>query len=214
MDRPFQVGDWVKVGAVEGTVEEVGFRSTRIRTFYNSVVTIPNSTFNSINVDNMGVRHRRRVKMTLGLTYDTPPDTVQAFVEGVRGILAAHPYVERTYEVHFYNMGDSALEILVYFHIVTPTWTDELETKSEVMRQMMRLAEELGVSFAFPSQSLYLESTPERPVAPRPSATAAELEAKVGRFAPSGDLAGASSETGFSKSWSVVARTQRGSSGE
>ncbi len=77
-DRPFQIGDVVTISGIDGVVEEVGFRSTRIRTFYNSQVTIPNSHLTSANVDNMGRRPRRRVKMTLSITYDTPPDKIAA----------------------------------------------------------------------------------------------------------------------------------------
>lgn len=210
IDKPFQVGDWVKVGDVEGTVEEVGFRSTRIRTFYNSLVTIPNSAFNSSNVDNMGLRHRRRVKMVLGLTYDTPVEKVQAYVEGVRAILANHPYVERTYEVHFYGLGGSALEILVYYHLVVPGWTEELESRSQNLQEFMRLADELGVGFAFPSTSVYLESTPERPLQPHEARDLASLEASAAKFAKGGALARPEGVP-FEKSWSVQARTQRGS---
>ncbi|MCO4745555.1 MAG: mechanosensitive ion channel family protein [Proteobacteria bacterium] len=209
-DKPFQVGDWVKVGSVEGTVEEVGFRSTRIRTFYNSLVTIPNSAFNSSNVDNMGLRHRRRVKMVLGLTYDTPADKVSAYVEGVRAILATHPYVERTYEVHFYNLGGSALEILVYYHLVVPGWTEELESRSQNLMEFMRLADELGVSFAFPSTSVYVESTPDRPMPAHEVGELEALENTAAAFAPGGALARPGG-TPFSKSWSVQGRTARGS---
>ena len=74
LDRPFNIGDWVIVGNLEGTIEEIGFRSTRIRTFYNSQVTIPNSTLANANIDNMGKREYRRIKAFLGLTYDTPPE--------------------------------------------------------------------------------------------------------------------------------------------
>jgi MscS family membrane protein len=186
LDKPFQIGDWVIIGKVEGTVEEVGFRSTRIRTFYNSVVTVPNSSITTTNVDNMGARHRRRVKTVLGLTYDTPPDKVQAFVEGVRAILAAHPEVEKTYEVHFNGFGASSLEILVYYHVVVPSWTAELEAKAENYLEFLRLARALGVSFAFPSTSLYVESTPEHPLAPRPSESLEQLAEVAAAFGPGG----------------------------
>jgi MscS family membrane protein len=74
LDRPFHIGDWVIIGDVEGSVEEVGFRSTRIRTFYNSLVTLPNSNLTTTTIDNMGARRYRRMKAMLGLTYQTPPE--------------------------------------------------------------------------------------------------------------------------------------------
>lgn len=205
VDRPFQIGDWVIIGDVEGVVEEVGFRSTRVRTFYNSVVTIPNSQITNANVDNMGLRPRRRVKMMLGLTYDTPPDLLQAFVEGVRAILAAHPHVQRTYEVHTYQFSASSIDILVYYHVVVPGWHEELETRSQNMMEFMRLAQRLGVSFAFPSTSVYLESTPDKPLPARPEQPVTELSGLADSFGPGGDNARPLGPE-FPHSWSVQAR--------
>lgn len=209
LDKPFQIGDAVKVGSVEGTVEEVGFRSFRVRTFYNSLVTIPNSTITTTNVDNLGLRHRRRAKLTLGLSYDTPPDTLHAFVEGVRAILAAHPNVEKTYEVHFSGFGASSLDILVYYHIVCDTWTEELETKADNGLEFMRLAEALGVSFAFPSTSLYVESTPSAPMAPAPRPGPEELESVAASFGPEGSRSRPHGPE-FKKSWAASELTSRG----
>ena len=209
LDKPFQIGDWVKVGDVEGTIEEVGFRSFRVRTFYNSVVTVPNSTITNTNVDNLGVRHRRRCKLTLGLTYDTPPDTLQAFVEGVRAILAAHPNVEKTYDVHFYAFGASSLDILLNYHIIAESWTEELETRSANFLEFLRLAEALGVSFAFPSTSLYVESTPKEPMPAQDRPSVEDLQEIAAKFGPEGD---ASRPMGvpFTRSWSVQKLTARG----
>lgn len=205
VDRPFQIGDWVKMCGVEGVVEEVGFRSTRVRTFYNSLVTIPNSQITNANVDNYGLRPRRRIKMTLGLTYDTPPDKVQAYVEGVRAILAAHPFVQRTYEVHLYNLGGSAIEILVYYHVVTPGWHEELDARAQNIQEFIRLAKALGVSFAFPSTSVYLESTPEHPLPEQTTPPLDALQATYDSFGPDGAEARPLG-TPFARSWTVQAR--------
>ncbi len=186
LDRPFQIGEWVRIGDVEGVVEEVGFRSTRVRTFHNSLVTIPNSQITNANVDNLGLRPRRRIKHTVGLTYDTPPDVLEAYATGIRAILAAHPLVQNSYEVHVYDLGDSAIEILVYYHVVTPGWHEELETRSQNLLEFVRLAHELGVSFAFPSTSVYLEATPERPLAQFETPSLDELQAIADSFGPRG----------------------------
>lgn len=212
VDRPFQIGDWVIVGSVEGVVEEVGFRSTRVRTFYNSVVTIPNSQITNANVDNMGLRPRRRVKMMVSLTYDTPPDKVEAYVEGVRAILAAHPLVQRSYEVHLYTMAASSLDILVYYHVVVPDWHEELRARSQNILEFMRLAEELGVSFAFPSQSVYVESTPSEPLKGHEPRSLADFQQVVDSFGPKGERARPSGPK-FDRSWSVQARDGAGSVG-
>ncbi|MYE32629.1 MAG: mechanosensitive ion channel family protein, partial [Chloroflexi bacterium] len=125
-DRPFQVGDWVVVGSIEGTVEHVGFRSSRVRTFYNSVVTVPNARIVDTHVDNMGLRQWRRYRTTLGLAYHTTPDQVQAFVEGVRAVIRANPEMRKDYYiVEFTEFGASSLEVLLYCFIDAPDWNAE-----------------------------------------------------------------------------------------
>ena len=163
-DRPFQVGDWVVLGNIEGTVEHVGFRSSRVRTFYNSVVTVPNARIVDTHVDNMGLRQWRRYKTTLGLAYHTTPDQVQAFVEGVRALIRANPGMRKDYYiVEFHGFAGSSLDVLVYCFIDAPNWNDELRTRHVLNLDIMRLAEDLGVEFAFPTQTLHVASTPGQP---------------------------------------------------
>ena len=186
-DRPFQVGDWVVVGSIEGTVEHVGFRSSRVRTFYNSVVTVPNARIVDTHVDNMGLRQWRRYRTTLGLAYHTTPDQVQAFVEGVRAVIRANPEMRKDYYiVEFTEFGASSLEVLLYCFIDAPDWNAELRTRHVLNLDIMRLAEELGVEFAFPTQTLHVASMPGQP-AEVPGAPAREqLGEAVERFAPTG----------------------------
>ncbi len=164
VDQPFQVGDWVVVGNIEGTVEDVGFRSTRVRTFYNSLVSLPNAKLVDTAVDNMGRRHFRRMKVTLGVQYDTSPDAIEAFTEGMRQIVLANPWMRHdVYEIHLNNFGPSSLDILVYVFFKVPNWSEELRQRQNFMLQVIRLANELGVEFAFPTQTLHHASTPEHP---------------------------------------------------
>ncbi len=161
LDRPFQVGDWVVVGSVEGTVEEVGFRSTRIRTFYNSKITLPNSQLTSAAVDNLGDRRYRRWSTRLGLAYNTPPEKIDAFCEGVKEIILRHPHTRKDYfHVALNEFGPSALEIMLYVFFVTPDWADELKERHRLAIDIVRLAKELGVEFAFPTQTLYMRQEP------------------------------------------------------
>ncbi|CAN0584394.1 unnamed protein product, partial [Laminaria digitata] len=97
LDRPFEIGDWIYVNEVEGTVEDLGFRSTRIRTFYNSLVTVPNATLVRAKVDNYGRRRFRRFKTMINVTYDTHPDKIEAFCSGIREIIKLHPYTRKDY---------------------------------------------------------------------------------------------------------------------
>jgi MscS family membrane protein len=185
LDRPFQIGDWVVIGDVEGTVEEVGFRSTRVRTFYNSLVTVPNSKLVNANVDNYGARFKRRIKMMLGLTYSTPAEKVEAFCEGVRELILLHPYTAKDfYLVHFNEFADSSLNILLYTFLITPDWATELRERQRLLLDIKRLAERLGVGFAFPTQTLHVETLaaptplaqPQQPAVPKAKEISEALE--------------------------------------
>ncbi|MEW8344153.1 MAG: mechanosensitive ion channel family protein [Candidatus Thiodiazotropha sp.] len=162
MDRTFSVGDWIVVDDVEGTVERIGFRSTRVRTFYNSVVTVPNSKFITATVDNMGERRYRRLSCKLSLTYDTPPDRIEAFCEGVRELVRQHPYMRKDYYHAYLNeFAGSSLDVLLYVFWETPEWNTELRERHRFMLDILRLAQRLGVEFAFPTQTLYMKKEDE-----------------------------------------------------
>jgi MscS family membrane protein len=158
LDRPFSIGDWVVIGDIEGTVEQVGFRSTRLRTFYNSQVTMPNSILTTTKIDNMGARRFRRMKQVLSVTYDTPPESIEAFCEGIRKIIQLHPYMRKDYyQVYFNEYGAASLSILVYVFWATPDWSTELRERHRFLLDILRLARQLEVEFAFPTQTLYLK---------------------------------------------------------
>ena len=157
MDRTFSVGDWIIVDGAEGTVERIGFRSTRIRTFYNSLVTVPNSKFITATVDNMGERRYRRLSCKLSVTYDTPPDRIEAFCEGIRELIRLHPYMRKDYyQVYLNEFAASSLDVLLYVFWETPDWNTELRERHRFMLDILRLAQRMGVEFAFPTQTLYM----------------------------------------------------------
>jgi MscS family membrane protein len=181
LDRPFQVGDWIVTGDVEGTVEEMGFRSTRIRTFYNSLITLPNSNLIKASVDNLGARSYRRWSTRLGIAYDTPPERVDAFCEGIRALIERHPHTRKDYyHVYFNEFGAASLQILLYVFFVTPDWATELRERHRLATDILRLAHELEVEFAFPTQTLYLRkqdwTAPEAAGAGYPEANRTESE--------------------------------------
>lgn len=164
-DRPFSVGDWVVIGDVEGTVVDLGFRSTRIRTFYDSIITLPNSNLINAAVDNYGGRRYRRWSTRLTIAYGTPPDRIDAFCEGIRELIRRHPDTRKdAFEVHLNAFGASALEILLYVFFTNGTWSGELRQKHSLALDILRLAEHLDVEFAFPTQTLYLQRPQDQEV--------------------------------------------------
>lgn len=173
LDRPFEVGDWIITGDVEGIVETMGFRSTRVRTFSNSLVTVPNAALVRATVDNLGQRRYRRWKTTLGVQYDTPPEKLLAFTEGIRALLQRHPYTRKDYhQVWCNDFADSAIAILLYVFFETPDWSTELRERERLLIDIVRLADRIGVQFAFPTQTVHLfaeEHRPHEPSHPHPA---------------------------------------------
>ena len=191
-DRPFQVGDWILVGEHEGTVERIGLRSTRVRTFYDSLVSVPNSRIVNSIVDNMGQRTYRRMRQMLPLRYDTDPERIHAFVEGIRAVIRANEAMRQdVYEIHLNRFSESSVEVMVYCFFRVPDWNRELTERHNFVLEVLRLARELGIEFAVPARTLQLESTPERARSgPKPSdpSDAAALRETVAAFGPGGAL--------------------------
>ncbi len=187
-DKPFEVGDWVVVDGVEGTVETVGFRSTRVRTFYNSLVSVPNGNLMDAGIDNMGQRRWRRYKTTLGVGYHTTPDQMQAFVEGIRAIIQANPGMRQDYYiVEFHGFGATSLDVLVYCFFDAVDWNEELRSRHVLNLDIMRLAETLQVDFAFPTQTLHIAETPGQPQQLPNVPDRARLREIVNSFGPGGE---------------------------
>ena len=161
VDRPFTVGNWIKTSEFEGVVEEIGFRSTRIRTFAKTLVNVPNSTLANMVIDNIDARAKRRVKMRIGLTYDSSPDQIQSAIAGIEDILANHIGVDPDfYLVKFDEFEDSSLSIFLYYFTKTTHWEEYLQVRQEVNMQMMELLKSLKLEFAFPTRTVHLEQSP------------------------------------------------------
>ena len=164
VDRPFHVGDWIEVGSVEGTVEEVGLRSTQIRTFANSLITIPNATFTTNSVNNWTRMKKRRIKTTIGLTYDTKPDQMGKAVEAVRQVLREDKRIHQDFFlVNFTDLSAYSLDIFIYCFTITTAWADHLQVRQEVLLKIMKAVSDLGLSFAFPTQTIHMDTPPEAP---------------------------------------------------
>lgn len=164
-DNPFKVGDWIKIKDMEGTVEEIGFRSTRIRTFYNSVITIPNAMMAKETIDNMGLRPARRVRQILGVTCETPPKLIEQFCDQLRYMIKQHPKVNPdSVVVYFNNFNAYQLDVLVQFHLTVATGAEELEIQQAMFLEILEVAATMNVEFAYPTQTVYRKDTSSLPV--------------------------------------------------
>ena len=157
LDRPFHIGDWINIKGMDGTVESVGLRSTRIRTFYNSIISIPNADCVNNAIDNYGRRTYRRIKCMISVLYSTTPEQLEAFTEGIRQLIRQHPYTRKNYfHVYVNDFAPSSIDILLYCFVRTPDWATELREKHRLFIDIIRLAHKLGVEFAFPTQTIHL----------------------------------------------------------
>ena len=182
-DQPFSVGDWIAVEGIEGTVIEVGMRKTRIRGFANNEYSIPNATLSNVVITNWSRRKiGRRIKFKLGLTYDSPREKLEKVVEQIRVMLEENHNIsnrslnlsafsrksplllkeddrgiKKTLLVYIDELNDYSIDILVYCFTKTTVWEEWLKIKQEVILEIMKIVEENGLEFAYPTQTIEVD---------------------------------------------------------
>ena len=160
IDKPFQIGDYIIFGTFEGTVTEVGFRSTRIMTVDTSIISIPNGMISNMSLTNLGMRDSRLHNIVIAITYSTPPDTIEAFISELRKMVREH---ERTKEepsyIHLRELADSSINIMFRCYLETTSFPEELAIKEDILYRIIRIAERLNVDFAFPTQTVHVDSS-------------------------------------------------------
>ncbi len=158
-DNIFKIGDWVKIGSVEGIVEDIGMRTTKIRAFDKRLVVVPNATIANSAVDNFSRRDRRRIKMRIGLTYSTKPEVMQKILSDIRTMLHNHPKIHNDpLFVYFDEFGASSLDLFFYLFTTTAVWEEYLQIREDINLKIIKIVQENGSDFAFPSQSIYFEN--------------------------------------------------------
>ena len=159
IDRPYKVGDWITVGStIDGDVEEIGFRSTKIRMFDKTLMSVPNGKLAGETIKNWSRMPKRRIKMTLGLTYDTTPAQMKTALKEIENILEEDEGVDQDYKlVQFTDFGPSSLDVFLYYFSTSTVWKEYLDTRQRVNLKIMSKIEELGLGFAFPTQTVHLE---------------------------------------------------------
>jgi MscS family membrane protein len=156
-DRPVRVGDFCRFGDKMGTIEEIGIRSTRIRTLDHTVITIPNATFSNIELDNITARERIRLLAILTVRYETTPDQLRYILVEIRKLLYSHERViPDTPRVRFINFGAYSLDIEVLAYVNSTDWAEFLGIREDIFLQIMDIIKASGTGFAFPSQTLYM----------------------------------------------------------
>jgi MscS family membrane protein len=164
-DSPFVVGDFIKTPDVEGTVEHVGIRSTRIRQNDQAYVTIPNATLANSAILNWSRLSKRWINMTLRVTYDAQRAEIESLLENLRAMLKSREKVDAdSVLVRFINFGDAGMEILIRCYVVTADWGEFTEEREQINLQILKIVEDLGLHIAFPARPLYVETVPKQPI--------------------------------------------------
>lgn len=155
-DQPVRVGDFCKVGDISGTVEQIGMRSTTIRTGERTIVTIPNGEFSSTKIENFAHRDRFLFAPVIELRYETTPDQIRYLLVELRSVLYAHPMVSPDpARIRFTGWGGTSLKLEVWSYVETPSFDEFLEVREDLLLRMMDIITASGTQLAYPSQTLY-----------------------------------------------------------
>jgi len=157
-DKPFEIGDRIVIDGHDGPVESVGFRSTKLRTLSGHLVSVPNSSIVNTTIQNIGKRAFIKHVANVAITYDTPPDKVDQALDIIKDLLHDHEGMKADLppRVYFDALNDWALNILVIFWYHPPEYWDYMKFVEEFNRQLLRRFNDCGISFAFPTQTVYL----------------------------------------------------------
>ena len=163
LDKPFTIGDWVKNDYLEGSVESISFRTTKIRTVDEALVIVPNTILTNEAVTNFSRRGKRRVSLTLELNYKTPRAKVENCITNITSILENDTQVSKTgILVRFDKFSATSLDILVCYFADTPDYEEYLKVKENVNFKIIDTLQQDGVTMPFESKSVYLEKTPDQ----------------------------------------------------
>jgi MscS family membrane protein len=166
LDKPFEVGQRIIVEGTDGMVENIGFRSTRVRTLTGHLVTVPNEKMAASKIENIGRRPSIRRLTNITITYDTPPDKIERAVDIIRGILENHEGMHPEFppRVYFNEFNDSSLNIMMIYWYFPPNYWDFVAFSQRTNLQIMRAFEAEGIEFAFPTTTTYLAHDERRPL--------------------------------------------------
>jgi len=165
LDRMFEKGNWIKTPDVEGTVEDIGFRATKVRRFDKALVTIPNSKLASEALINFSRMTQRRIYWSIGVEYRTTKEQLRDIIQDISDYLHSHPDFEtdptktKTF-VYLDSFGASSIDLMLYCFTKTTEWGEWLAVKEQLAYKVKEIVEGHGTSFAFPSTSLYVETLP------------------------------------------------------
>ena len=158
--QPVRVGDFCRIGTVTGTIEEIGLRTTRIRTLADTLIAIPNAKVATEPIDNISAREKILYRPTLRLRYDTSPEQLTHILDGIREFLSSHDRVlQDNHRVRFNKIDDDALLVEVYAYLNTNVWTEYLELAEKLNIRILEIVAQAGTTLSLPARTLHIEQT-------------------------------------------------------
>jgi len=158
LDKPFVIGDLIKVAGIEGHVEKIGFRSTRIRTLEKSYVTVPNKKLVDSELDNLSLRIQRRARFDIGLTYDTKPEQYKLIIAEIKKFIDDHEQtINGETRVRLHEFGASSINIMILYFVNTLEFDVYLDVREEINYKIIDIVQKHGSSFAFPTTTVHLQ---------------------------------------------------------
>jgi MscS family membrane protein len=171
MDQPFFVGEYIRILNFEGTVEEIGLRSTRLRTGQRTQVVIPNKTVATEVINNFTRMPQRRVDATIGVTYDSPPESIQLALADIRALLRADPGVDQTLVVvSLADFSDTSLRVQILYYTADPDWEAHMALRERINLGILRAFAGRGVTLAYPNPVIRLDAAAAQKIANGPAA--------------------------------------------
>lgn len=165
LERPFVVGNTVVLDTISGDIEQIGFRSTRIRSLDGGLVTIPNRLMTSQALENMTQRTHRRAKYYVRLAFDTPSATLSQIMAQLKAFIETHPFTNsKEPTVRLEALGESSFDILVVYHVNSAVWKEFMQVREEINFKIIELVQENGASFAYLGRNLFIKETTEQKV--------------------------------------------------
>ena len=158
LDKPFVVGDFIKIGNIEGHVEKIGFRSTRLRTLEKSYLTVPNKKLVDGELDNLSLRIQRRAKFNVGLTYETKPAQFKAIIADIQSFIQAHSHtIKEETKVRLLEFDSSAINIMVVYYVDTLEYDVYLDVREQINYSIIEIVQKHGSNFAYPTTAVLMK---------------------------------------------------------
>lgn len=157
LDKPFKAGDLIETTDIKGTVEHVGFRTTRIRTLEKSLLTVPNKKLIDNALNNITQSEARRIRFSVGLTYGSMSDQILSIISDIKQVIDLHPKTSKDYTVRFDEFDKSSLNILIIYFVTSNDYDVMVEVKEDINIEIMHIVEKHHCHFAFPTQTIYVK---------------------------------------------------------